>query len=151
LIIRDILEAKSSTVITVQPNDTIAALSDVLKQNHIGAVVVSGDGNTIAGVVSERDIAYGVGRHKESLAGMPVSALMTETVITCTPNDPIGRVASTMLSRNIRHLPVEDKGQLVGMVSIRDILKERVGDLQQKTVLLQKFVKGIDRDPQDRE
>jgi CBS domain-containing protein len=151
LIIRDILEAKSSIAITIQPCDTIAALSELLRENRIGAAVVSVDGVKIAGVISERDIAYGLSIHQAVLSNMPVSELMTETVITCSPNDQVGRVASTMLSRNIRHLPVEENGHLVGMVSIRDILKERVGDLQKKTALLQNFVKGIDREPQDRE
>lgn len=151
MIIRDILEAKSSAAITIQPSDTIAALSELLRENRIGAAVVSSDSEEIAGVISERDIAYGLSIHKASLFKMPVSELMTETVITCSPNDQVGRIASTMLSRNIRHLPVEENGHLVGMVSIRDILKERVGDLQQKTALLQSFAKQIDREPQDRE
>ena len=151
MIIRDILEAKSSTAITIQPCDTIAALSELLRENRIGAAVVTSDAEEIVGVISERDIAYGLSIHKASLFKMPVSELMTETVITCSPNDQVGRIASTMLSRNIRHLPVEENGRLVGMVSIRDILKERVGDLQQKTALLQSFAKEIDREPQDRE
>ncbi len=149
--IRDILNTKGSVVVTVGPSDTIASLSELLRANRIGAAVVSSDGETIEGVISERDIAYGVGSHAARLHSLPVSQLMTTTVIKCTPDDSVGRVASTMLSRNIRHLPVEEGGKLVGMVSIRDILKERVEELQQATAHLQNFVKQSNREPQDRD
>ena len=83
--------------------------------------------------------------------GVLVSALMTKTVITCSPNDNIALVASTMLSRNIRHLPVEEEDRLVGMVSIRDVLNLRLNELQQQTALLRTLVNEVGRAPQDRE
>ncbi len=154
MIIRDILEAKGSAVVTIEPSDTIAALSRLLQEYKIGAAVVSSDGKTIEGVISERDIALGVGIHEAALPSLQVSELMTRTVITCAPNDPVARVASTMLSRRIRHLPVEDDGKLVGMVSIRDILNERVDELQQTAARLRSFAneaaKDAAREQQDR-
>jgi CBS domain-containing protein len=71
-------------------------------------------------------------------------------VITCSPNDSIAKVASTMLARNVRHLPVHDGNGLVGMVSIRDVLNSRLEELQHETALLRTFVRETDRDPQDR-
>ena len=89
--------------------------------------------------------------HAADLHALPVSAIMTRTVITCSPSDSIAQIASTMLSRNVRHLPVEENARLIGMVSIRDILKVRVDELQQETALLYGLVNQTDRPPQDRE
>jgi hypothetical protein len=79
-------------------------------------------------VISERDVAYSVATHKGDLHALPVSALMTKTVISCSPGDSVATVASTMLARNVRHLPVEEGGRLVGMISIRDVLNLRVDE-----------------------
>ena len=148
--VADILEIKGSTVITIKPTETIAALSQRLRERRIGAAIVSGNGQTVDGVISERDIAYGLGVHKAELHAMPVSALMTKAVITCSPDDNLGIVASTMLSRNVRHLPVLDGSRLIGMVSIRDVLNFRVDQLQRETGLLRAFASQTDREPQDR-
>ncbi|MGI9522249.1 MAG: CBS domain-containing protein [Hyphomicrobiaceae bacterium] len=149
--VQDILTSKGSAIVTVKSTETIATLSELLREHRIGAAVVSNNGQTIDGVISERDIAYGLASHPTGLHALPVSELMTGTVVTCSPNDLVARVASTMLSRNIRHLPVQDDGHLIGMVSIRDILKERVDELQQKTALLHSLANKTDRPPEDRE
>jgi CBS domain-containing protein len=149
--VADILALKGNAVITIKPSETIETLSQLLRENRIGAAVVSSDGQTIEAVISERDLAYGLGIHEADLRTLLVSALMTRTVITCSPNDNIGFIASTMLSRNIRHLPVEEEGRLIGMVSIRDVLSLRLNELQQQTAQLRTFVNEIARPPQDRE
>ena len=149
--IRDILASKGSKVVTIEPSDTIGALSRLLCEKRIGAAVVSSDGQTIDGVISERDVAYGLGVHGPDFHTLTVDGFMTTTVITCSPEDPIDRIASTMLSRKIRHLPVEEGRRLVGMVSIRDILNERVAELQQTTAALQGYLKKTSRTPEDRD
>ena len=105
------------------------------------------------GVISERDVAYGLSIHihKATLHSLPVSALMTTTVITCSTTDKVSDVASTMVARNIRHVPVVEEGRLIGMVSIRDALNFCVDDLQQQTSMLRAFASDTDREPQDRE
>lgn len=148
--VADILALKGSVVITVKPSESIGTLSQLLRDKRIGAAIVSSDGETVDGVISERDVAYGLSIHKADLHTLLVSALMTKTVITCSPNDNIAQVASTMLSRNIRHLPVDDGNRLVGMVSIRDVLNLRLDELQRETALLRNLVNQPDRDPQDR-
>jgi CBS domain-containing protein len=145
-----ILAVKGSRVITIKPADTITMLAERLREQRIGAAVVSSDGRTVEGVITERDIAYGLAQHKAGLHAMPVSALMTRTVITCSPEDSVATVASTMLARNIRHIPVEDGNELVGMISIRDVLNLRVDELQRQTNQLRNFARDTDRDPQDR-
>jgi CBS domain-containing protein len=148
--VANILAVKGSAVITIGPSETIAALSRRLREERIGAAIVSSDGQTVDGVISERDIAYALCVHKADLHAMPVSALMTRAVITCSVNDSIGIVASTMMSRNIRHLPVKEGDRLVGMVSIRDVLNQRLDELQRETGLLRAFASHVDREPHDR-
>lgn len=149
--VKDILALKGSVVIAIKPTDSIGTLCRLLREHRIGATIVSSDGQKIEGVISERDIAYGLAANGPALDTMLVSALMTKTVIKCAPGDKVAIVASTMLSRNIRHIPVEVDGRAIGMISIRDVLNFRVVDLQQETAQLRTFASHTDRAPQDRE
>ena len=149
--VADVLAFKGNLVITVKPTDTIGLLSKLLSDKRVGAAIVTSDGRTIDGVISERDIAYGLAVHKAELFTLPVSSLMTKAVITCTSDDTLAHVASTMQSRRIRHLPVEDDRRIVGMVSIRDVLNQRVGELQQQTAMLRNLVTQTARVPEDRD
>jgi CBS domain-containing protein len=144
--VANILAVKAAAIITIGPSDTIAALSERLREKRIGAAIVSSDGRAIEGVISERDVAYGLAVHKGDLLTMPVSALMTKAVVTCSPGDDISVVASTMLARNIRHLPVEEEGRLVGMISMRDVLNSRLDELQRQTSLLRAMASETERD-----
>ena len=148
--VADILARKPVQIITIKPSDTVAQLSQQPREKRIGAAVVSSDGQTVEGVISERDLAYGLATHKGAMHAMPVSQLMTRAVISCTPRDSAGHVASTMMSRNIRHVPVVDGNRLVGMVSIRDVLNVRVDELQQVTAGLRSFANHTDVPAQDR-
>lgn len=149
--VADILALKRRPIVTVKPTDTIETLSTRLRENRIGAIVVSNDGRSIDGVISERDLAYAISKHKAGLHTLPVSELMTKTVFTCKPTDDVAVVGATMMSRGVRHLPVEDDKVLVGMVSIRDVLNLRVDELQQKAAHLHAFANEISRPPMDRE
>lgn len=151
MIVADILVQKNSGAITIKPSDTISALSDLLREKGIGAAIVSSNGQTIDGIISERDVAYALAIHKADLHAMLISSLMTKVVITCAPSDNLAHVVSTMLSRNVRHLPVEEDQHIVGMVSIRDVLNSRLSELQEQTAQLRSFVNQTDRPPQDRE
>jgi CBS domain-containing protein len=149
--VADILALKGSLVITIKPSESLGALSKLLHDKRIGAAIVSDDGRTIDGVISERDVAYGLCIHQGDLHTLLVSALMTKAVITCSPTDDVAKVASTMLSRNIRHIPVADgNGRVIGMVSIRDVLNVRLDELQRETAQLRSLVIQTDREPQDR-
>ncbi len=146
-----ILKVKGSAVISVKPTDSIGKLTELLREKRVGAAVVSTDGHTIDGVITERDVTYGLALYKDKLHALPVSQLMTKAVITCAASDTIAHVASTMQARNIRHVPVELNKRVVGMVSIRDVLNFRVGELQEQTAMLMTMAAEPARVPQDRE
>lgn len=146
----EILKRKGSLVVTIRPSDSVEALSRLLRDRRIGAVVVSDDGITIDGVVSERDVAYGLCIHKAELSILPVSEIMTRNVITCSPGDDVAKVASAMHGHRIRHIPVVDGNRACGMVSIRDLLNVRVDELQEEAAMLRTLANGSQEEVQDR-
>ncbi len=146
----EILKRKGSLVVTIRPSDSVGALSRLLRERRIGAVVVSDDGITIDGVVSERDVAYSLCIHKTELSSLPVSEIMTRNVITCSPDDDVAKVASAMHGHRIRHIPVVDGNRACGMVSIRDLLNVRVDQLQEEAAMLRTLANGSQEEIQDR-
>ena len=115
--VADILRIKGSVVKTVPPHETALLLSGQMRAEQIGALVVSRDGNSIEGIVSERDLAYGLATHLERLPTIPVSQLMTTAVAVCSPDDSVTDVMKLMTIRRIRHVPVKDGDRLVGIVA----------------------------------
>jgi CBS domain-containing protein len=128
--VADILKTKGSAVKTVRPDETAKVFAEHLRNERIGAMIVSHDGSTLEGIISERDLAYGLAAYGDRLPSMRVSELMTRVVILCTPEDTIAEVMTVMTQRRIRHLPVKDGGRLVGIISIGDVLKHRLGEMQ---------------------
>jgi CBS domain-containing protein len=137
--VADILRIKGSVVKTVAPHETALLLSGHLRAEQIGALVVSTDGNSIDGIVSERDLAYGLATHGARLPTIPISELMTKSVVVCSPEDSVTDVMKLMTRRRIRHVPVKDGDQLVGIISIGDVLKHRLGELQVEANVLRDY------------
>ena len=134
-----ILSAKTPAVMTVRPTDTIAQLARRLRIERVGAMIVSRDGSTIDGIISERDVAYGLAEHENHLTELTVSDLMTRSVVTCTPDDNVSEIARTMTERRIRHLPVEENAKLVGIISVGDVVKHRLEELQLEANVLRDY------------
>ena len=128
--VADILKSKGPIVKTVRPDETALELSEHLRAERIGAMIVSKDGTSIDGIISERDLAYGLAVHGSKLPRIAVERLMTKVVISCKLEDSIAEVMSVMTQRRIRHLPVKDGERLVGIISIGDVLKQRLGEMQ---------------------
>lgn len=128
--VADILKAKRSAVKTVRPDETALELAEQLRAERIGAAIVSADGITISGIISERDLAYGLAVHASKLPTVTVDQLMTRGVIVCSTEDTIDEVTKVMLQRRIRHLPVKSGDRLVGIISIGDVLKHRLMEVQ---------------------
>jgi CBS domain-containing protein len=137
--VADILRIKGAAVKTVPPHETALLLSGQLRAEQIGALVVSTDGKSIDGIVSERDLAYGLVTYGERLPTIRVSQLMTDTVVVCSPEDSVTDVMKLMTRRRIRHVPVKDGDRLVGIVSIGDVLKHRLGELQTEADVLRDY------------
>jgi CBS domain-containing protein len=128
--VADIVKTKGPAVKTIRPDETAKAFAEHLKDERIGAMIVSHDGSALDGIISERDLAYGLAIYGDKLPSMNVSELMTKMVIVCAPQDSIVEVMNVMTQRRIRHLPVKDGEQLIGIISIGDVLKHRLGEIQ---------------------
>jgi CBS domain-containing protein/beta-phosphoglucomutase-like phosphatase (HAD superfamily) len=137
--VSDILKVKGSAVKTIEPTATIRAFAQGLRVEAVGAMVVKDTKGGVLGIISERDLARGVSEFGNDLPSMPVSALMTKTVITCAPEDAVAAVAKVMTHRRIRHLPVVVDGKLSGLVSIGDVLKHRLDEVQLEANVLRDF------------
>ena len=137
--VADIIRIKGSVVKTVTPDKTALEFSEQLRVEQIGAMVVSDDGRTIEGIISERDLAYALAAHGSELSRIAVSKLMTRVVIVCSPEDSITDVMKLMTQRRIRHLPVKEGDHLVGIISIGDVLKHRLGEVELEANVLRDY------------
>lgn len=127
--IKDVVRGKSSqSVVTIPPDATVRDLVALLGEHNIGAVVVSGDGSSVDGIASERDVVRRLQEGADVL-GATVSSIMTATVHTCGPDDDLDALMGQMTERRIRHVPVVVDGSLTGVVSIGDVVKSRITQL----------------------
>lgn len=140
--VSDILRSKGDEIVTIAPEATLADATATLTSRNFGALVVSSDGTTIEGIVSERDIVRHLAqRGPEALDGT-VREAMTVDVRTCERGDSIEQLMRVMTEHRIRHLPVVDGGRLCGVVSIGDVVKRRVEQLETETEHLQSYIQG---------
>jgi len=127
--ISNILATKGSTVVTVKPGQTIREAIALLVKHRIGALVVVDEAGKVVGLVSERDFVREAARN-EALFREPVSAIMTTEVIVASPGDDLQSVEKTMTIKRFRHLPILDEGELIGIVSIGDVVKAQLDQYQ---------------------
>jgi CBS domain-containing protein len=128
--ISDVIRHKGGQVVTIPMDATVQQLLDILEEHRIGAVVVSNDGSTVSGIVSERDVVRHLRTAGGDLLDQMVVTIMTSEVHTCAPEDGVEDLARTMTDRRIRHVPVVVDGKLQAIVSIGDIVKSRIDELQ---------------------
>lgn len=139
--ISDILQAKGDDVVTVSPEAPVRELVGLLVDKNIGAILVSTADNLVAGIVSERDVVRGLAGGIDVL-DQPVSAIMTSNVQTSTPEHSVEQLAELMTLHRIRHVPVVLDGKLLGIVSIGDVVKSRIGELEFERDQLESYVSG---------
>lgn len=137
-----ILEHKGHEVISARPDDTLATVARVLARYRIGAVLIRDATGAVLGVLSERDIVRAIATHDTAALAMTASAVMTRDIVYGCPSDTVDKVLSTMTEKRIRHLPILHEGQLVGFVSIGDVVKRRIADVEQEADQLRQFVAG---------
>ncbi|MEO3812819.1 CBS domain-containing protein [Sphaerisporangium sp. B11E5] len=142
MLISSILRHKGGAVVTVPPQATVTDLLALLSERNIGAVVVSEDGDTIAGIVSERDIVRHLHQTGPSVLDHHVSTIMTGSVRTCGPDANVDDLRRTMTDHRIRHVPVIDEGRLAGIVSIGDVVKSAIEELEAEKAHLVGYLHG---------
>ena len=140
--ISDVLRVKGAQVVTVTPDTTVRRLLAVLAEHRIGAVVVSHDGTTVDGIASERDIVRAFGERGAVVMSELVTAICTTEVHTVTPETSLEEVMRMMTERRVRHAPVVVDGGLRGIVSIGDVVKNRIDELETERAHLTDYITG---------
>jgi CBS domain-containing protein len=130
-----ILRQKGTDVVTIEPDANVRRAADWLRAKNIGALVVT-SGKAVLGLISEREIVHAFSRYGETVVSMPVKEIMQHGVITVSPEESVSRVMRLMTHHRVRHMPVLRDGKLVGLISIGDVVKYRLGDLELETNVL---------------
>ncbi len=133
--VENILMQKGTDVATIGPEASIKRAADWLRAQNVGALVVARD-DAVLGIISERDTVRAFSQHGEAAASMPVKDIMTHGLITVAPGDDLNRVMRLMTRHRVRHLPVLRNGKLAGIISIGDVVKRRLDDLELETNVL---------------
>ena len=140
--ISDVLRGKGTQVVTIPPDTTVRRLLAILAEHGIGAVIISRDGTSVDGIASERDIVRALARRGAAVLSNPVTAIYTAEVHTVTPQVPVEEVMRMMTERRVRHAPVVADGSLQGIVSIGDVVKIRLGELETERTALTDYITG---------
>ena len=140
--VETILRNKGNWVATIRPDATVGDAIGMLNRERIGAIVVSEDGIGVDGILSERDIVAALAEQGTNLLSRSVDDVMTHDVITCDPGDTVGELMAEMTNRRIRHFPVVADGRLRGIVSIGDLVKSRLDEVEFEASSLRSFISG---------
>jgi CBS domain-containing protein len=140
--VETILRTKGRAVATIEPDATVGTALDELISRNIGALVVSGNGESVDGIISERDIVHALAARGIDLLSLAVAEVMTRPVVTCDPTDSVEQLMAEMTNRRIRHFPVVQGGRLCGIVSIGDVVKNRLDEVEYEARSLRSFIAG---------
>jgi CBS domain-containing protein len=140
--VNDILNRKGSMVATISPERPVSEVVEVLREHDVGALVVSRDGASIDGIVSERDIVRRMATAGGKLPELTVADVMTAEVLTCTPQDTLAHLMEVMTNQRTRHLPCAVDGRLCGIISIGDVVKARMHELEDEARHLHDYISG---------
>jgi CBS domain-containing protein len=136
----ELIKGKSPEIVKIRANSTIAEAANTIAQHKIGALLVDDEGGAIVGILSERDIVRGMSQHGADLLDVLVSELMTADLIRCAPGDTVNEAMMMMTDRRIRHLPVFEAEELVGFISIGDLVKCRMMEVQSEAEALRQYI-----------
>ncbi|MGN9910103.1 CBS domain-containing protein [Phytohabitans sp. LJ34] len=143
--ISDVLRIKGGRVVTIRPDSDVRQLVALLGEQRIGAVVVSVDGRSVDGIVSERDVVRALAERGAAVLDQPVTAIHTATVHVVVPDASVEELMRLMTDRRIRHVPVVVDGVLSGIVSIGDVVKNRIDELESERAALTSYISGSTR------
>jgi CBS domain-containing protein len=139
--VKTILAAKGGHIVCIEPTADLTAAAKLLTANRIGAVVIRGAGGRLAGILSERDIMRALAEHGADSLALPVGQVMTRNVETCGEDDTVASIMERMTVGKFRHLPVIAKGKLIGLISIGDVVKHRVGEIEQESEAMRDYIR----------
>ena len=140
MIVKNILAGKRGNVVTIEPTADLATAVKLLAERRIGAVVILGADHRIVGILSERDIVRALAEHGPTVLNEPVGQVMTRDVNTCSEDDTIGELMDRMTTGRFRHMPVVQQGKLIGIVSIGDVVKSRVEEIDHEAKALRDYI-----------
>jgi CBS domain-containing protein len=138
--VKAILSAKGTGVVSIEPTATLAAAVSTLAQHRIGALLILGPDHRVIGILSERDIVRALAEQGAEVLTKPLSQVMTRKVATCTGADTVGMIMEQMTSGKFRHVPVVEQDQLVGIISIGDVVKHRLWEMEQESAALRDYI-----------
>ncbi|MCC5972079.1 MAG: CBS domain-containing protein [Pararhodobacter sp.] len=142
MLVSQILKGKAGGVVTIAPEATVREAAELLSARRIGAVVVSNDGVTVQGILSERDVVRELGKRGTGCLDDKVEAMMTRAIYACAPGDSADQVLETMTTRRFRHMPVMEDGKMIGLISIGDVVAARLSELQSEKDALTGMIMG---------
>ena len=134
--VSDVLRAKGERVLMVTPDTPVIRIAQRMREEHMGAFVVSSDGRRVEGLITERDIVFGLARHGEATLALRAAALMSRSVPTCRFDDSVRSAMTTMTNARVRHLPVVEHGEVCGIISIGDVIKTYVDETDLETSVM---------------
>lgn len=144
MLVQQILKSKSDDgVVTIAPGATLAEAAEMLSSRRIGAIVISPDGKSVSGILSERDIVRELGQRGPSCMADTVDAIMTSDIVTCARNESSDEVLGKMTSGRFRHMPVMDGDEMIGLISIGDVVKAQINQLSMEKEALEGMIKGF--------
>lgn len=137
------LSEKGREVVTTSVTASIAEAVDTLARYKIGALVVIGESGRIAGIISERDIVRAIAGQGAGILSAPLATVMTRAVVTCNENETVNEVMTRMTRGRFRHLPVVEEGQLTGIISIGDVVKARIGQVEREAEDMRSYIAAV--------
>ncbi|HVZ51230.1 MAG TPA: CBS domain-containing protein [Pseudolabrys sp.] len=140
--VKAILAAKGGDIVSIEPTATLSAAAKILRERRIGALVIRGAGGRLSGILSERDIVRTVAEHGADALTLPVAQVMTRNVMTCAENDTVSDIMEQMTAGKFRHLPVVHEGRLVGLVSIGDVVKQHVEEIERESEAMRDYIRS---------
>lgn len=135
-----ILGDKGADVLTLNKDATMREAASLLSDKHVGSVVILDDGEKIAGILSERDIVTSLARQDNNCLDLPVSECMTSDVATCTKSDTVEYLMGQMTKHRFRHMPVVENGEMIGIVSIGDVVKQRIAETELEASAMRAYI-----------
>ena len=144
LVTQMLKQKKAHRIVTIGPETVVAEAAKILKEEHIGALMVTGDDGALTGIISERDIVRAIPEYGKEFLDLAVGRLMTHSVVTCGPEGRVHQIMKIMTAKHFRHMPVLEDGKLIGMISIGDVVKSRVDEFEDEEAHMRNFIAGVE-------